>query len=663
MDSIIVEYAHIIMWLIITAVILSFGFFLWHFFYRSFIVARRIEKIIKKIKQLKKTEKSFSSINSLDVSVAIEDEITKHLWSEYCDTLHIVKNNNGTEETRATIPAEVYFTEEVLVDSPLYADFYKHLPGIMTGCAIISTFAGLIKGLHSFDLRNINLAESTIVLNKVSSLIQEVGTAFVYSASAISVAMVITALEKYRIRRCHLKVEELCQAIDSLYRMGAGEEYMARLVDSSESSDANTRQLKDSLVNDLKVMMENLTEKQINSQMAQANLIGDKISSSIKTTFEPALGGLGQLVEKSTGDQSAAVQGLLQDVLAAFMIKLDDTFGAQIKGINETLTQSVKSMMLVQESLQNLIGDISKAGENATSQMAKQLEQSIAKTTESQQAVSTELKEMFGVMKEMITEQQEKSKTALDENMNLLMSRMGDSLKILEKYRETSANEESKRYQKLSEDTTALYSGFSSEIDSLVQAIKDSVVIMEKNITTISETSTYSIEQMSKGAEKINAATNGLMEGSKTLQTSTIEVNAMQKQLNAIADSLKQTVEVNNSAFKEYEKIRTSLEQYIIGLKAVVESSQKEFSNKRDLITEMDGIIKSFKAVEAETTTYLGNVSSVLQNAFKDFSSNLNTQLQESFKETDTHIGKSINALAGVAQELTMVVKKIDEKK
>ena len=35
-----------------------------------------------------------------------------------------------------------------MVDAPLRTEFYKHLPGILTGLGIIGTFSGLIIGLQ-----------------------------------------------------------------------------------------------------------------------------------------------------------------------------------------------------------------------------------------------------------------------------------------------------------------------------------------------------------------------------------------------------------------------------------------------------------------------------------------------------------------------------------
>jgi hypothetical protein len=75
----------------------------------------------------------------------------KHLWSEFRDTLHeerAINSASGSLDVvalRATVPAETFFTEQALVDTPLRTEFFKHVPGILTGIGIIGTFYGLLR--------------------------------------------------------------------------------------------------------------------------------------------------------------------------------------------------------------------------------------------------------------------------------------------------------------------------------------------------------------------------------------------------------------------------------------------------------------------------------------------------------------------------------------
>src|SRR5262249_40772335 len=74
------------------------------------------------------------------------DKALKHLWDEFKDTLHGQRELNSqtglfeVSEKRQTQPAELYFSAQTLVDIPLHTEFFKHLPGILTGLGIIGTF-------------------------------------------------------------------------------------------------------------------------------------------------------------------------------------------------------------------------------------------------------------------------------------------------------------------------------------------------------------------------------------------------------------------------------------------------------------------------------------------------------------------------------------------
>ncbi|MFO1377181.1 MAG: hypothetical protein U1F14_09275 [Steroidobacteraceae bacterium] len=110
--------------------------------------------------QLKRSQRALDEISSGgDLSSAFAGMPRfSHVWTEFRETLHEERATNrgsGIMEVvalRATLPAEVFFTEETLIDTPLRAEFFKHLPGIFTGIGIIGTFTGLLFGLHAFKV-------------------------------------------------------------------------------------------------------------------------------------------------------------------------------------------------------------------------------------------------------------------------------------------------------------------------------------------------------------------------------------------------------------------------------------------------------------------------------------------------------------------------------
>lgn len=165
------------------------------------------------------------------------------LWAEYSEALQGMPAVTSTEparvkQWRSSALAETYFSDHALVDSPLQTDFYKHVPGILTGLGIIGTFSGLIMGLVHFDVSNPETTQT-----QLSLLVQTVGQAFWVSAAAITLAMLFTWIEKSLLTARYAQVEALQHLIDSLFEGSSGESYLERLVAAAEAQAAASHEM------------------------------------------------------------------------------------------------------------------------------------------------------------------------------------------------------------------------------------------------------------------------------------------------------------------------------------------------------------------------------------------------------------------------------------
>ena len=128
-------------------------------------VAWQLWAAVRGIRMLSAAKKP---VDPKEIAKLLRKEPFRHLWDEYADTLHPVERaSSGTTtliEVRATMPAEVFFTRDVLVDSRMFDDFVRHLPGVLTGLGIIGTFAGLLSGLKQFHPTDTSTAVSGLNL-------------------------------------------------------------------------------------------------------------------------------------------------------------------------------------------------------------------------------------------------------------------------------------------------------------------------------------------------------------------------------------------------------------------------------------------------------------------------------------------------------------------
>ncbi|EML3184482.1 hypothetical protein R9D81_002188, partial [Pseudomonas aeruginosa] len=164
----------------------------------------------------------------------------QHAWQEYAETLHdqfeVRDGERQLLRSRATAGAGHFFTSQTVVETPLGTEFYKHLPGILTGIGIVGTFFGLMLGLQHF-----NPGTPEQVNASVDQLLKDVLFAFLGSFFSIFASIAVTLTEKWRLGRCYKHLEKLTEAIDGLFDSGVGEEYLAELVKSSNESSIQTR--------------------------------------------------------------------------------------------------------------------------------------------------------------------------------------------------------------------------------------------------------------------------------------------------------------------------------------------------------------------------------------------------------------------------------------
>jgi len=337
-------------------------------------------------------------------SEVFDDSAFSHHWKEFQETLHDQFRDMDGERivarTRATATAAHYFSAQSVVDTRLRTEYFRHLPGIMTGLGIIGTFLGLMLGLSNFDP-----GAPEKVQESVSGLIHDVLFAFIGSLAAIVCAMIVTHLEKDWLRICYEKLEQLNDGVDQLFDAGVGEEYLADLVHASQESAVQTRMLKDSLVTDLREMLQNLVDTQVRESLRLAETLsgsyresGDHLASqigqSIESSMRVPLERIAESVSAVSGDQSKMVGSMLQDVLVAFMAKLEGTFGQQFQGLSAMLEQSVTAMQQMQAGFAALISDLRSASEASSEVVSQQLAKTLQDMHSSQEVMQSSMTQM-----------------------------------------------------------------------------------------------------------------------------------------------------------------------------------------------------------------------------------------------------------------------------
>jgi hypothetical protein len=629
--------------------------FLIGYLVKGFQVWRQLSTALKTVKALRNRSQP---PDPAKVGEAFQVEPLKHLWDEYADTLHELKRASSggvaLTEIRATVPAESLFTREVLVDSRLFDEFTRHLPGVLTGLGIIGTFAGLLDGLQKFEPTPVEKA-----VNGLGPLLLGVQHAFLASGIAIASAMFVVFFSRLTLAYFYRLVEQLTHAIDSLYATGAGEEYLARLVKSSEQSAASTAQLKDALVEDLNKLMTNLVDRQIAAQEASNLALGQRLGDTISTAIAEPMKRVSEAMEVTSRGNGEQVNSMLETLLTGFMAKLEDTFGGQMRGINEQMQKSMDSMATVQASLQGLLVDIKKTNEHAATQMSGTLEDAMKKAADNQQLLTDQMRDFVQEFRRLVTDEQHKSKQVMDDAVMKVLGEVSAAMAKMEDVRKAAAAEESGRHTVLADNTNQLVGGLSGQVESLLGAVTEQVSKTQQNIDALRDVSLRAIDGMNQGALNMGSAAQRFETAGSSVSTVLEQSRGVTDSLSSAAASLQATSTAVQRGFEQYDSTRKTVDAQVAALMGLIESARKESGVSQELVNSIKTSAEALRAAESQSRDHLVQVNDALERAFVEFGNSLVNQIRIAVAETDRHLSQGTGHLNGVVQELANAVQRM----
>jgi ABC-type transporter Mla subunit MlaD len=677
---------------------------LWYigrYFIPSFVLSRRLKSLRRSITAIK--AKSPDQLQA-ELEKVFSATKLKHLWKEYSETLHNQFEYHEGEErlvrSRATTVAANFFTGQSVVDTPLATEFFKHLPGILTGVGIVGTFFGLMLGLQHFDPSTPELVNSS-----VDKLLKDVLFAFIGSFLSIMASIIVTVSEKWRLGRCYKHLESLNEAIDSLFDSGVGEEYLAALVRSSAENSVQTRQLKDSLVTDLREMLQNLVDTQVRESLKLADtlsttyrdsgqLLADQVSSAIENSLKSPLEAIAGAVQAASGDQSGQVQNLLQDVLVAFMNKLEGTFGQQFNGLNEMMGQSVAAMQSMQQGFSSLIQDMRSAsessnqsssamiaqlltdmqtgqramqagmnemltnlqssivrigseGEDAGARMAQQLEKMFSDSEARQLAMAESLQSFVDSIQKNMGQGQQETMAKIAASVEVLGEQLSTVFKKLESGREQMDQSNRVAQAELHQGTRELVGGLDEQVKTLLQSVAEQNKASQENVKVLSAQTEQHLQSMQLGADKMRAAAERFENAGLSVSRASESTAGLLGTVQGAGTELAQASRELNSVVADYRNNREALSKTLIVIEGVVASAQVEASGRAQYLQDLKQQSERMQSLNREVHEYLENISGVLGDGFKEFGDGMDRVLRQTLGSLDTELDKAVKSLAG----------------
>lgn len=599
-------------------------FFAWHVLIKGLILTFHLGSLRKKIRAL--GNESPAGIKHALTRV-FEHTPWKDAWREYEETLHEQMDLSKAEPTvigvRATVQAEGFFHTEALVDDPLHVEFYKHLPGILTGIGIIATFTGLITGLSKFNASAVDPEE---LKQSLGGLFDYVRHAFMFSAVAIGLAMLLTIVEKVIYNLCVHRAASVAAELDALFRAGLGEEYLSRLVKSSEEGATQTKHLKESLVQDLKALLTNLTEQQIQATRQLSVDIGQSLNASLQEPLQK----IADTVERASGDQSANSARMLENLMSAFMAQMKETMGGQLGDLSGLMQQTTQAVAQVESTLRGLVADMERSSQASSSGM--------------QAAVK-------GLIQTLSDHQSQLADSAAAQQSQTL-TQMQDALQRMAEAQESSARRAQEASLQASEQIGKVTS---QTIDASQQATRAA----QELLSGVHQVSMDAIQGLENGAVKISASITALDGVAERLARTGQSLTSLQEQSVEAAATLERASTVLGSGAQAVTQAVGNLSQTSTRLEGVSGLMVSEAQAREAALREIQHVLTKSREASDQFGQLTAEVQKHLIDGVDRFGDATVKVLDNVLKQYDSSLGATVSMLKETMEELSMIVESI----
>jgi DNA-directed RNA polymerase subunit F len=603
----------------------------------------KIARLLSRLEQMRGT-------NDTDPTNAFADDKTlRHLWQEYKDTLHEqtrIGPTGGRERVafRSTVPAETFFSPQALVDSRLRTEFFKHLPGIFTGLGIIGTFFGLLDGLAAFDTKQAQ--------DSLKPLLLGVSHAFVVSATAIGLAMLITLIEKWTIAGLYRKAEALAFLLDSMFESGAGEEYLARLVNASESSASQTKILKDSLVSDLKTVLSELTERQIRANATGNQQLGSQIAQSLQSGLKDPLDRITQAVSQMGGDHSAAIGRVLTDAVSALTQRIQELFGGQIAGINQLQQQAVSALQAAVTKLEQMVSSVDSAGERATDAMTAKLTEALGAMEARQQVMNGQMAEFVEQIRNLVRDSQSETNRKLQETLSELGGTVTTMVTSLKEQAAQASHAHAERETRITDNTTHAITSLGGQVEAMLSKVTEVSGEIRSSVDAMRTVTTDVVNRMNSGAETLYVAASDFAKAGQGVAGVFTQATSVADRLSQAAGAVTTAARTLEAVVADYKVARETLASMFTQFESTVAAAKREAAITEDILSRIESATAKLTEAEREAEVYLERVSGVLGEAHQEFAENMRKTLGEANRQFYEQLTSATALLREGIQEL-----------
>ncbi len=337
------------------------------------------------------------TLDDVALAFATDPPLTA-LWNEYLGQVRQAGEGEGPAVASSFTSARDVFDPMTVSHSRLRLDFFRNLPGVFTGIGIIGTFSGLITGLRAFQISQ----DPAVVQRSLESLLTGVWGAFLISALAIALAIVVTVIEKIVSSALSHHLDVFAAGLDGLFPprpQTESESWMPRLVEALSTLAA--RPMAAQMPGQMPTQ---LTSQEPSSHVADP-LAAPSFGPMVPMSMSPhapstAHTGAGAAFEPASVELSSHMIDIAQSTRAATLAlnemagRMPDLLAQTLQGSNQSHQQASQVMKTLATRLEGVASGIEFSARKTLETVASRLMQSEMNMVSRHHAVADHLGEL-----------------------------------------------------------------------------------------------------------------------------------------------------------------------------------------------------------------------------------------------------------------------------
>ncbi|HZO20894.1 MAG TPA: anti-phage ZorAB system protein ZorA [Steroidobacteraceae bacterium] len=541
-------------------------------------------------------------------------------WREFEESLHVQDAEVGAGPSaapiRSTQSAEVFFNLETVIDPWIGSEYFRHLPGILTGLGIIGTFFGLIQGLVHFDP---SLSDSAGLRRGLGELFGHVRDAFMFSGSAIAAAIAVTGAEKWLYASCAKWVFELAAALDAQFKSGVGEEYLASILRASQDSAVQVRNLKTVMAEDQRSLLTYLADRQLQATQQMAAEIG----RSIRQSLQEPLADIARTVALVSGRETEHLKTALEQLMTSFLEQMRETMGRQMGDLSSLLQQSARAVHQLEIAMQDLLQDVQQSGHDSVASMRTAVQELVQKLSETQRAqsdlVSSAMKDVLGQLKEATV-------------------------------RMALAQEEAARRAR--EGNQAAEAHMRRQVATLADSHMTTIGATRELLERFNGSSAAMIDKLSLGTVSLVSAMKSVQQSAEQLSRVGLELAALEGQAQRSSQDM---VRASSHLALAAQNVGNSIHQLsnaAVRFEGVASSAGVEANARRQILVSLQDLIDQSQIASREFVNLAHEARKALDAGVERFDSEVSTVLSGHVRTYQKQLGDSVSGLRRALEQL-----------